>query len=100
MFKRHVPFPVLVARRSHLLGCVTYAKVGSPVFLTEAAAFQIKADSPKHLVGNEARFDPRLCAIDQGVDQDAGFLRYKRLIVDGVSHWSERCSPDFTKEKL
>src|SRR4030081_3362331 len=99
MFKRDVPFPVLVARLSYLLGSVTCAVVCSPVFLREAAAFQVKRDSPKHFLGNGARFDPRLGAIDQRVDQYASFLRVKRFIVDGISHLPERWSPDFTKRK-
>src|ERR1700732_519362 len=64
MFKRDVFFPVLVARRSNLLGCVTYAMVRLPVFPTETPAFKVKRDCPKHLVDGKARFDPRLGAID------------------------------------
>jgi len=29
---------------------------------------------------------PAFCAIDQRVDQDAGFLRIKRFIVDRIAH--------------
>src|SRR6202023_3697003 len=86
MFKRDVAFPVLVARLSYLLGSVTCAVVRSPVFLGETPAFQIKRDSPEHFLGNGARLDPRLGAIDQRVDQYASFLRRKRLIVDRISH--------------
>jgi hypothetical protein len=99
MFKRDFPFPALVARRSYLLSSVTYAVVRSPVFLPEAPAFQVKRDSQKHFVDNEARFDPRLCAIDQRVDQYPSFLRFKRFIVDRVSNLPERWSPDFMKQK-
>src|ERR1700694_4696482 len=99
MFERDVPFPVLVGRLSHLLGGVAGAVVRSPVFLRETPAFQVKRDSPKHFLGNGARFDPRLCAIDQRVDQYASLLRRKRFIVDRISHLPERWSPDFIKRK-
>src|ERR1700730_10342104 len=99
MFKRDVPFPVLVARLSHSLGGVAGAVVRSPVFLREAPAFQVKRDSPQHFLGNGARFDPRLGAIDQRVDQYTSFLRRKRFIVDRISHWPERGSPDSMKQK-
>src|SRR5580693_4912224 len=88
MFKRDVPFPVLVARRSYLFGGITCAVIRPPVFLREAPAFQVKRDSPQHFLDNEARFDPRLGAIDQRIDQDAGFLRRKRLIVNRVPHFA------------
>src|ERR1700730_11442879 len=99
MFKRKVSFPVLVPRRSHLLGSVTCALARSPVFLRETPAFQVKRDSPKHLLGNGARLDPRLGAIDQRVDQYASFLRRKRFIVDRISHLPERRSPDSMRQK-
>src|SRR5258707_14634132 len=99
MFKRDFPFPVLVARRSRLLGSVTCALVSSPVFPPEAPAFQVKRDSPKHFVDNEARFDPRLCAIDQRVDQYASLLRSKCFIVDRISHLPKRRSSDFMNQK-
>src|ERR1700687_6022813 len=99
MFKRYVPFPVLVARSSYLLGSVTCSVVRSPVFLLEAPAFQVKRDSPKHLPDKKARFDPRLCAIDQRVDQYTSFLRLKRFIVDRISHLAKRWSSDFMKRK-
>ena len=71
---------------SDLLGSVACAVVRPPVFLREAPAFQVEGDSPKHLRGNEARFAPRLGAIDQRADQYPGFLRRERFIVDRVSH--------------
>src|ERR1700687_1665668 len=99
MFKRDVPFPVLVARRSHLPGSVADAVVRPPVLLGETSAFQVKRDSPKNLLGNGARFDARLGAIDQRIDQYASFLRRKRFIVDRVSHLPERRSPDSMRQK-
>src|SRR5258708_39540267 len=99
MLKRDVAFPVLVGRLSHLLGGVAGAVVRAPVFLRETPEFQVKRDSPKHFLGDGARLDPRLGAIDQRVDQYAGFLRRKRFIVDRISHLPERWSPDFVKQK-
>ncbi|MFZ2155895.1 MAG: hypothetical protein WAV72_07230, partial [Bradyrhizobium sp.] len=86
MFKRDPALPVLVARRYHQLSGFTGAVIRSPALVMEAPAFQVKRESPKHLRGREARFDPRLGAIDQRVDQYAGLLRIKRCMVDRVSH--------------
>ena len=74
MFEREFPFPVRVARRPQLRGGVTDAVIRPPVFLRETPAFQVKRDSPKHFLGNGARLDARLGAIDQRVDQYPGFF--------------------------
>jgi hypothetical protein len=41
----------------------------------------------------ETRFDPRLGAIDQRSDQDAGFLRLECFIVDRISHLLKTVMP-------
>jgi hypothetical protein len=50
--------------------------------------FQVERESPKHFLGDGARLDPRPGAVDQRIDQDAGFLGRKRLTVDRVLHLS------------
>ena len=79
MLKRDILLPGLVAGVAGLFGGVTDTVVGPPVLPIEASAFQVKRDSPEHFVDREARPDARLCAIDQRIDQYAGFFRIERV---------------------